>query len=237
VTLTIKRDASTFDVTITRAEIRVPSVQSTMIGDHVLYVRIYSSAPRPFDDFASLLSTNLASSKSMVLDLRDNPGGFVDQGRPRVQRLRGERGDIRGTWTQRFGGRHSGGRAPTAASIPLVVLVNANSAFRGGDRRRVACRCTASKAGRREDFGKGSGSRTSRPRMGRRATAPDDQAWYLPDGSTVDHVGRRRTSRSPCETATTSSTCCSRPWGSKGHPAERGVGAAAVVDLDALSGG
>ena len=79
VTLTIKRDASTFDVTITRAEIQVPSVRSTVIGDHVLYVRIYSFGSTTFDDFASVLSTNLASSKSMVLDLRDNPGGFVDQ--------------------------------------------------------------------------------------------------------------------------------------------------------------
>src|SRR5437660_643571 len=52
VTLTIKRDASTFDVTITRAEIQVPSVRSTVIGDHVLYVRIYSFGSTTFDDFA-----------------------------------------------------------------------------------------------------------------------------------------------------------------------------------------
>src|SRR5262249_42977077 len=42
VTLTIQRGNSTFDVTLTRAEIQVPSVRSTVIGDQVLYVRIYS---------------------------------------------------------------------------------------------------------------------------------------------------------------------------------------------------
>jgi len=76
VTLTIKRDASTFDVTITRAEIRVPSVRSTNdrrsrpVRAH-LQLRLTT-----FDDFASLLST-----KPRVLQehgsstFGTNPGG------------------------------------------------------------------------------------------------------------------------------------------------------------------
>ncbi len=128
VTLTIKRDTSTFDVTITRAEIQVPSVRSTVIGDHVLYVRIYSFGTSTASDFASVLSTNLASSKSMVLDLRDNPGGFVDQADPVISDFvaggetfeeRGRNGDV---------DHHSVSGSHPAASIPLVVLVNGGSA-------------------------------------------------------------------------------------------------------------
>ena len=53
-----------------------------MIGDHVLYVRIYSFGSSTFDDFATRrLSADLPASKGIVLDLRENPGGFVDAGR------------------------------------------------------------------------------------------------------------------------------------------------------------
>src|SRR5439155_1600683 len=81
-----------------------------------------------FDDFASVLSTNLASSKSMVLDLRDNPGGFVDQADSVISDFvaSGETFEEHG----RNGSvtRHSVSGTHPAASIPLVVLVNANSA-------------------------------------------------------------------------------------------------------------
>src|SRR5689334_20862446 len=128
VTLTIKRDTSTFDVTITRAEIKVPSVRSTVLGDHVLYVRIYSFGSSTFDDFASVLTTNLASAKSMVLDLRDNPGGFVDQADSVISDFvaSGETFEEHGR-----GGsvtRHSVSGDHPGASIPLVLLVNGNSA-------------------------------------------------------------------------------------------------------------
>ncbi len=190
VTLTIKRDASTFDVTITRAEIRVPSVRSTVIGDHVLYVRIYSFGSTTFDDFASLLSTNLASSKSMVLDLRDNPGGFVDQADSVISDFvaSGETFEEHG----RNGSvdRHSVSGTHPAASIPLVVLVNANSAsaaeiVAGSLQVHRRAKLVGAKT-----FGKGSEQQDFPLKNG---TAGDlhltIKRWYLPDGSTVDHVG------------------------------------------------
>src|SRR5216684_1209088 len=48
VTLTIQRGAQTFSVTITRAEIQVPSVRSTVIADHILYVRLYQFTTATF---------------------------------------------------------------------------------------------------------------------------------------------------------------------------------------------
>ena len=190
VTLTIKRDASTFDVTITRAEIQVPSVRSTVIGDHVLYVRIYSFGSSTFDDFASVLSANLASSKSMVLDLRDNPGGFVDQADSVISDFvaSGETFEEHG----RNGSvtRHSVSGNHPAASIPLVVLVNANSAsaaeiVAGSLQVHERAKLVGAKT-----FGKGSEQQDFPLKNG---TAGDlhltIKRWFLPDGSTVDHVG------------------------------------------------
>ena len=190
VTLTIKRDTSTFDVTITRAEIQVPSVRSTVIGDHVLYVRIYSFGSTTFDDFASVLSANLASSKSMVLDLRDNPGGFVDQADSVISDFvaSGETFEEHG----RNGSvtRHSVSGTHPAASIPLVVLVNANSAsaaeiVAGSLQVHERAKLVGAKT-----FGKGSEQQDFPLKNG---TAGDlhltIKRWYLPDGTTIDHKG------------------------------------------------
>jgi len=190
VTLTIKRDTSTFDVTITRAEIQVPSVRSTVIGDHVLYVRIYSFGSSTFDDFASVLSANLASSKSMVLDLRDNPGGFVDQADSVISDFvaSGETFEEHG----RNGSvtRHSVSGTHPAASIPLVVLVNANSAsaaeiVAGSLQVHERAKLVGAKT-----FGKGSEQQDFPLKNG---TAGDlhltIKRWYLPNGVTIDKKG------------------------------------------------
>ncbi len=62
VTLTIKRGGATFDLSITRAEIQVPSVRSTIIDDTVLYVRIYSFGSSAGAGFVSALAFHLSSS-------------------------------------------------------------------------------------------------------------------------------------------------------------------------------
>src|SRR5436309_5036023 len=78
VTLTLLRGTTTFDATLTRAEIQVPSVRSTIIGDHILYLRIYSFGASTASDFATALRAGMPGAKGAVLDLRENPGGFVD---------------------------------------------------------------------------------------------------------------------------------------------------------------
>lgn len=188
VTLTIKRDTSTFDVTITRAEIQVPSVRSTVIGDHVLYVRIDSFGSSTASDFDSVLSTNLSSSKSMVLDLRDNPGGFVDQADAVISDFvaSGETFEEHG----RNGSvdQHSVSGTHPAASISLVVLVNGNSAsaaeiVAGSLQVHKRAKLVGAKT-----FGKGS-EQLDFPLKDGADLHLTIKRWFLPDGSTVDHVG------------------------------------------------
>src|SRR3984893_3177515 len=77
VTMEISRAGKTFSVTITRAEIHVPTVRSAEIGNHVLYIRIYQFGTDTSADFASALSSGLPGKTGMVLDLRGDPGGFI----------------------------------------------------------------------------------------------------------------------------------------------------------------
>src|SRR5579859_4630468 len=190
VTLTIKRDTSTFDVTIVRAEIQIPSVRSTVIGDHVLYMRIYSFGSTTASEVASVLSANLSSAKGLVLDLRDNPGGFVDQADAVIGDFvaSGETFEERG----RDGSvtRHSVSGDHPAATIPLVVLVNGNSAsaaeivsgsLQVHKRAKLVGAKTFGKGSEQEDFPLKNGAEGDLHLTIKR--------WYLPDGTTVDKVG------------------------------------------------
>src|SRR5712692_9140418 len=128
VTLTIARGSSTFSVTITRAEIQVPSVRSTVIADHILYVRLYQFSTTTTDEFHSALNSGLAGAKGMVLDLREDPGGFITEADHVISQFvaSGETFELR----DRNGNveRHVVSGEHLATAVPLVVLVDANSA-------------------------------------------------------------------------------------------------------------
>ena len=190
VTLTIMRGSSTFDVTMKRAVITVPSVQSTVIGDHILYARIYSFGSTTAADFASALTAHLSTSKVMVLDLRDNPGGFVDQADQVISDFvsSGETFEEHG----RNGAvdRHMVQGDHPAASIPLVVLVNGNSAsaaeivagsLQVHGRAKLVGAKTFGKGSEQQDFPLANGTEGDLHLTIKR--------WFLPNGTTIDHVG------------------------------------------------
>lgn len=188
VTLTISRGGQEMTFTITRAEIHVPTVRSAVIADHVLYVRIYEFGSATQSEFASALSTGLPGATGMVLDLRSNPGGFVTAADAVITEFvtSGETFETR----DRTGGvdRHQVGSTHSAATIPLVVLVDANSAsaseivagsLQVHHRARLVGTKTYGKGSVQEDFVLNDGSDIH-------ITV---QRWYLPNGQTIDKKG------------------------------------------------
>ncbi len=66
--------------TLTRAIIKVPSIQSRMLGKKVGYVRLSSFQSNSYDDLREELEKLKGKGmKALVLDLRGNPGGLLDQ--------------------------------------------------------------------------------------------------------------------------------------------------------------
>lgn len=78
VEITFVRDGAEFTVTIVRAEIQVPVVQSEMVGD-VAYLRLNIFTDNADEQLRSELEDLLANDPSaLVLDMRNNPGGLLD---------------------------------------------------------------------------------------------------------------------------------------------------------------
>lgn len=79
--LTYKRDDSKKTVTIVRDTIQIESVKSEIRKDNIGYIRISSFIETTAEDFKKALSEmESAKVKGMVIDIRNNGGGLVNEG-------------------------------------------------------------------------------------------------------------------------------------------------------------
>lgn len=133
VTLSIGREGLTepFDVTLVRAKIQIHSVPYYgMLDGEVGYVKVISFAKKTAEDLAMAIDDLKGRGmKKMILDLRYNPGGLLEQA-VEVSSLFLEQGKVivstRGR-TQQTESRSEA--APVLdPSVPMVVLVNEGSA-------------------------------------------------------------------------------------------------------------
>ncbi len=131
VNLTIQRAGQTdlLDFAVTRAQITVASVESRMLAGQVGYVRINSFGDKTGGELERQLRNLLKERPvGLVLDLRGNPGGYLDTAIDVVSQFIPD-GVV---MLERFGdGREKtyearGGGVATA--IPLVVLIDQGSA-------------------------------------------------------------------------------------------------------------
>ena len=84
VTITILREglAKPKDIEINRSTINVRSVKSKVYDDSIGYIRISSFQERTYDDLKKALreiETKARPLKGIVLDMRNNPGGLLNQ--------------------------------------------------------------------------------------------------------------------------------------------------------------
>ncbi|HET6649719.1 MAG TPA: S41 family peptidase [Candidatus Limnocylindria bacterium] len=132
VTLTVRRDdGEPFDITITRDDITIQEVSTRMIDGHIGYIDLNGFSAPAADQFKTGLGALLdQGADQIVLDLRDNPGGYIDAAQAIASQFIGD-GTI---FTQESAGddvrqwEATGDGLATDPSIDLVVLVNGGSA-------------------------------------------------------------------------------------------------------------
>lgn len=127
VVLTIKRDGKQFDVTVKREEIVVASVKSEVKDDNIGYVQITSFDKNTYKEFKQAVnSLQKKNVKSLIIDLRDNPGGLLDVCVDIADYLLGE-GTI--VYTKDNNGDTQYYKSDEKkVDLPIVVLINENSA-------------------------------------------------------------------------------------------------------------
>ena len=188
VTLRVSRGGTQLDIPVTRADFQSPTVQSVRLDDGALYMRIYQFGETTQTEFDDQLRAGLPGAKAVVLDLRDDGGGFVDKARAVISRFvstgeafeqRGRDGQVEKTYVD---GNHPAG------SVPLAVLVNENTAsaseiVSGALQARSRAQLVGTKT-----FGKGS------VQMDYQLTDGGDlhltvAHWFLPNGQSIDKQG------------------------------------------------
>jgi len=196
VKLTILREDQTepLEVTLNRAVIKIKSVKEHAEGDDIAYIRLTSFTEQTTDlmrdDFKDL-KKKLPNLRGVVLDLRNNPGGLLEQA-VSVSDAFLKQGEVVSTRerdpnkTKRYNA-HSGDEL-IDDNIPIVVLMNNGSASASEivagalqDHKRAVVLGTKS-------FGKGS-VQTVIPLSDHGAIRLTTARYYTPSGRSIQAKG------------------------------------------------
>ena len=194
VTITVRRKgwAKPKDITLIRAIIKIIPVKSKKIGDGIYYLRITSFNEKAADyTYRKLKKFEKEGMKALILDLRDNPGGLLDEAID-VADMFIDKGLI--VYTK---GRNPSSNSKYYASryhdvdkykYPMVVLVNDGSASASEivagalqDHRRAIIMGTRT-------FGKGS-VQVLLPLMDGSAVKITTARYYTPNGRCIQALG------------------------------------------------
>ena len=196
ITLTVQRQGEDkpIDLVLTRAVIKVQSVRSRREGD-VAYIKIStfneqttSGLKRAIEDLKSQIGPGKV--QGYVLDLRNNPGGLLDQSIQVADAFLNQ-GEIVSTRSEKKPGeaqRYNATRGDLTDGKPVVIIINGGSASASEivagalqDHRRAVVLGTKS-------FGKGS-VQTIMPLQGQGALRLTTAKYFTPSGRSIQALG------------------------------------------------
>lgn len=129
VVLTMYRESTGeyIDFDIERRVVTVQTIDYKMFADNVGYIKITEFDQPTDDQFIEAVNTlEKQGMKSLIIDLRDNPGGLVDEACTMIDRLVPE-GVI--TYTEdKYGNRREYMSDAKCLNVPMAILMNADSA-------------------------------------------------------------------------------------------------------------
>ena len=125
--LTVLRGWYTFDADVTIAEVKMRAVTGKVISKDLGYIRITTFSKTSSDEFnAELKELTDKQVKGLVIDLRDNGGGYVDQGLKICDAILPE--CTIGYLENKKGDRETYNSDEACIDVPLAVLVNEKTA-------------------------------------------------------------------------------------------------------------
>ena len=184
-----KGENKPLNIHIVRAIITIESVLAKRIGDDILYVRVASFDQKVADDVAKEIKKMQGSTKGIVLDLRNNPGGLLDQAVDLVDLFVDTGAIVSQKGRQKSDEKiYSASKSTTVTKVPMVVLINGGSASASEivsgalqDHKRAVILGE-------NTFGKGS-VQVVLPITDKEAIKLTIARYYLPSGRTIQAVG------------------------------------------------
>ncbi len=189
ITIVREGEAKPLKINIIRGIITIESVYAKSIGDDIQYIRVTSFDKKVVEDVSKEIINKKESTKGIILDLRNNPGGLLGQAVGLVD-IFVNKGDI----VSQKGRNESDNEVYSAkgnntlTDVPVVVLINGGSASASEivsgalqDHKRAII------VGQ-NTFGKGS-VQVVLPITEDEAIKLTIARYYLPSGRTIQAVG------------------------------------------------
>lgn len=195
ITITVLRAGEDpFDVTLTREVIRPKSVRARLEDDNIGYIRVSGFNERTTllleEGLAKIAKEAGGRPKGIVLDLRNNPGGLLDQA-VSVSDMFLSGGEVVSTFGRHSSNdrRYNAGPGEVFKGVPIVVLINRGSAsaaeivagaLQDRDRARIVGVTS---------FGKGSVQTVMPLGADRGALRLTTARYYTPSGRSIQGTG------------------------------------------------
>ena len=134
VNLTLERNGKELTVTITRQQIKVPSVELTFEKSKIAYLKVNQFGESTTDEWDQAVNEvknkwQKGEIKGMILDLRDNPGGYLEAAVHLASEfLPFQSLVVKQESTANYNKEYRVLRFGKLINIPLVVLINKGSA-------------------------------------------------------------------------------------------------------------
>ncbi|HLU09520.1 MAG TPA: S41 family peptidase, partial [Oceanobacillus sp.] len=129
VTITMRRGDELIDFTITRARIVIPNVESEVLEDQFGYIKLNQfSATARQDIDAALEAMDINNLNGLILDFRDNPGGYLNSAVDVASAFIPEGTIVTEAFSENDQRVFEATGDYAGVNVPIVVLVNEGSA-------------------------------------------------------------------------------------------------------------
>jgi carboxyl-terminal processing protease len=188
-TIVRKNEQKPLPIHIVRGIITIQSVYTKTIDDDILYIRVTSFDKKVVKDVKKAIKKKKSMAKGIILDLRNNPGGLLDQAVGLVDLFVDDGAIVsqKGRY-KKDSKTYNASSSKTITDVPLVVLINGGSASASEivsgalqDKKRAVL------VGEKT-FGKGS-VQVVLPITDEEAIKLTIARYYLPSGRTIQAVG------------------------------------------------
>lgn len=188
VTIEFGRGTTTYTAKITRAEITIPIATSKMLPGNIGYISLFQFSSNAASAFTNALAKLTPHNpKGYIIDLRGNPGGYVNQAVSIAQRLI-PKGRIATLQGHNFPPQVYNSSSGQSLGVPIVVLVDGGTASAAEILSAAISQNHEGQLVGTQTFGKGIAQDVIPMPQGGDLKVTVAQ-WMTPNGGNIEHHG------------------------------------------------